>query len=67
MGSMLRRTGTAFRLGRSLRCSFCSRSENEVLRLVAGASGYICDACTAACVVILQNNGGFELPPDRVR
>jgi ATP-dependent Clp protease ATP-binding subunit ClpX len=49
-----------------LHCSFCGRSEAEVARLVAGASAYICDACTAACVSVFQDHGGFDVPrPDR--
>ena len=58
----------AFRLpapGRKLRCSFCGRNESEVERLVAGASGYICDDCVRQCVMILQDNGGFEVRPER--
>jgi ClpX C4-type zinc finger len=49
---------------RPLRCSFCGRGEAKVERLVAGAQAYICDTCIAACVAILQDNGGFE-PPKR--
>ncbi len=32
---------------RRLRCSFCGRNENEVLKLVAGRRVYICDECVA--------------------
>jgi ATP-dependent Clp protease ATP-binding subunit ClpX len=47
---------------RMLRCSFCGRPENEVSRLVGGVSAYICDSCISECVVVLQDNGGFEAP-----
>jgi hypothetical protein len=39
---------------RLLRCSFCRRSEREVGRLMAGHSGYICDACVGVCNKILE-------------
>ncbi len=42
-----------------LRCSFCRRSADEVGRLVSGASAYICDACIADCVTVLEQHGGF--------
>ena len=42
-----------------LRCSFCRRSADEVERLVSGASAYICDACIAECVAVLEKHGGF--------
>jgi hypothetical protein len=42
-----------------LRCSFCHRSAEEVERLVSGASAYICDACIAECVAVLDKHGGI--------
>jgi ClpX C4-type zinc finger len=42
-----------------LRCSFCRRSADDVERLVSGASAYICDACIAGCVAVLEQHGGF--------
>jgi hypothetical protein len=47
------------RLLPGLRCSFCRRSADEVERLVSGASAYICDACIAECVAVLEKHGGF--------
>jgi len=41
-----------------LRCSFCGRPEDEVARLVAGASAYICDSCVIKCVAVLDEHGG---------
>jgi ATP-dependent Clp protease ATP-binding subunit ClpX len=32
---------------RRLRCSFCRKNEDEVLKLVAGPRVYICDDCVA--------------------
>ena len=45
-----------------LRCSFCRREADDVGRLVAGASAYICDNCITACVAILREHGGFDEP-----
>ena len=49
----------ARRLAPRLRCSFCRRSADEVERLVSGARAYICDACIAQCVAVLEKHGGF--------
>jgi ATP-dependent Clp protease ATP-binding subunit ClpX len=46
-------------LAPKLRCSFCGRSADKVDRLVSGASAYICDACVAECVAVLDKHGGF--------
>ena len=39
---------------RRLRCSFCSRSESEVQKLIAGPKVHICDACVGVCNTILE-------------
>ena len=49
MGKMLRL------FGKSLRCSFCGKSEHEVQKLVAGPRVFICDACVAICADVLEN------------
>jgi len=36
-----------------LRCSFCTKSQNEVRKLVAGPKVYICDECIELCNDIL--------------
>lgn len=41
-------------------CSFCRRDDRQVEKLIGGPGVYICDACVAACNVILE--GGK--PPD---
>ena len=40
---------------RRLHCSFCGKSEREVAKLVAGPNVFICDACVAMCVEVLDN------------
>ena len=37
----------------SLNCSFCSKSQDDVRKLVAGPSVYICDECIHLCNDIL--------------
>jgi len=49
-------------LKRRLRCSFCSRSESEVQKLIAGPKVHICDACVGVCNNILAATA--EAPGD---
>ena len=42
------------KLKRRLRCSFCSRSEGEVAKLIAGPKVHICESCVAVCNKILD-------------
>jgi len=36
-----------------LYCSFCGKSEHEVLKLVAGPKVQICDKCVDLCIEIV--------------
>jgi ATP-dependent Clp protease ATP-binding subunit ClpX len=36
-----------------LYCSFCGRSQHEVLKLIAGPSVFICEKCTDLCIGII--------------
>ncbi len=38
---------------RTLYCSFCGKSQHEVVRLIAGPKVYICDTCVEACIETL--------------
>lgn len=40
-----------------LRCSFCGQSQEQVKKLVAGPSVYICDKCIDLCYDILDEEG----------
>ncbi|MGP1956420.1 MAG: ATP-dependent protease ATP-binding subunit ClpX [Arsenophonus sp. NC-PE1-MAG3] len=40
--------------GKLLYCSFCGKSQYEVLKLIAGPSIYICDECVQLCNDILR-------------
>ena len=35
--------------GGALKCSFCGKSQNEVRKLIAGPTVYICDECIELC------------------
>ncbi|UVW33779.1 ATP-dependent Clp protease ATP-binding subunit ClpX [SAR92 clade bacterium H455] len=56
--------------GKLLFCSFCGKNQNEVRRLIAGPSVYICDECVDLCndiiseeaVVAESSDGNDELP-----
>jgi len=39
-----------------LRCSFCSKSQNEVKKLIAGPTVYICDECVDVCIEIIADD-----------
>ena len=50
-----------------MRCSFCEKTQNEVKKLVAGNSGYICDECIILCNDVIKddvpvNNTNTKLP-----
>lgn len=40
----------------NMTCSFCEKSQNEVKKLVAGSSGYICDECILLCNDVIKDN-----------
>ncbi|WP_053955948.1 ATP-dependent Clp protease ATP-binding subunit ClpX [Inediibacterium massiliense] len=39
---------------KQLKCSFCGKSQDQVKRLIAGPSVYICDECIELCQEIIQ-------------
>ena len=44
----------------SLRCSFCRKSEDEVVRLISGNGVYICDECIELCYSIISEGGRYH-------
>jgi ATP-dependent Clp protease ATP-binding subunit ClpX len=62
------------RIGESadlLKCSFCGKSQKQVVQLIAGPGVYICDECVELCNEIIEermadaeagSQGDFELP-----
>src|SRR3989442_339743 len=53
--------------GDVLQCSFCGKSPEEVQRLIAGPTVYICDACIDLCNEILREEGVAEPRTARTR
>ncbi len=43
-----------------LRCSFCGKSQNEVKKLIAGPSVYICNECIDICNEIINDDEQTE-------
>ena len=43
-----------------LRCSFCGKTQDEVKRLIAGPTVYICDECIDLCNDIILEEGANE-------
>jgi ATP-dependent Clp protease ATP-binding subunit ClpX len=43
-----------------LRCSFCGKSQDEVKKLIAGPTVYICDECIELCNDIILEEGAAE-------
>lgn len=42
----------------NLSCSFCGKSQNDVRKLIAGPTVYICDECIELCNDIIAEEGG---------
>ena len=45
-----------------LRCSFCSKYQDQVRKIIAGANVYICDECVDLCVDILEDDPDITDP-----
>ncbi len=45
---------------KTLYCSFCGKAQDEVKKLIAGPSVYICDECVELCNDILKEEFGEE-------
>jgi ATP-dependent Clp protease ATP-binding subunit ClpX len=60
---------------RNIFCSFCNKSQNEVKKLIAGHSVYICNECIQLCNDIINNDKKNEtqqsldklLPPKEIK
>ena len=47
---------------KTLRCSFCGKSQAQVQRLIAGNDAYICDECVQLCLSILGDEFEDDYP-----
>jgi ATP-dependent Clp protease ATP-binding subunit ClpX len=52
--------------GTVLRCSFCGKSQDEVRKLIAGPTVYICDECIALCNEIIAEEAEERFIPGRM-
>jgi ATP-dependent Clp protease ATP-binding subunit ClpX len=43
-----------------LRCSFCNKDQNDVRKLIAGPTVFICDECVEVCNDIITDDNRFE-------
>ncbi len=69
---MFRTAKTPAEQAPKLQCSFCKKTQDEVRKLIAGPTVYICDECVQVCVDILahervkadeQTTGGVGASP----
>ena len=42
-----------------LKCSFCGKSQKQVIKLIAGPGVYICDECIELCIEIIEEEKGI--------
>ena len=52
-------------LGDVLKCSFCGKTQQQVIKLIAGPGVYICDQCIDLCNQIVEEEIGKR--PEGVR
>jgi ATP-dependent Clp protease ATP-binding subunit ClpX len=52
--------------GTVLRCSFCGKSQDEVRKLIAGPTVYICDECIELCNEIIAEEAEERFVPGRM-
>ena len=52
----------------SLRCSFCGKGQDELSKLIAGPTVYICNECVALCMDIIseENKSSLMKSPDGI-
>jgi ATP-dependent Clp protease ATP-binding subunit ClpX len=43
-----------------LRCSFCNKDQNDVRKLIAGPTVFICDECVEVCNDIIADDNRYE-------
>src|ERR1700730_13270702 len=48
-----------------LYCSFCSKSQHDVRKLIAGPTVFICDECVELCMDIIREEDKFSLVKSR--
>lgn len=49
----------------TLRCSFCGKNQNEVRKLIAGPTVYICNECIDICIEIISDDAQQDSTANR--
>src|ERR671915_355633 len=49
-----------------LRCSFCNKDQNDVRKLIAGPTVFICDECVEVCNDIIADDNDAELTKSNI-
>jgi len=49
---------------RSVKCSFCGKSQEQVARIIAGPGAYICNECVHLCLSILEDVEDSDTAPE---
>ncbi|GIT37254.1 MAG: hypothetical protein Ct9H300mP6_11220 [Gammaproteobacteria bacterium] len=52
--------GTKSKENKILYCSFCGKGQNEVQKLIAGPSVYICEECVDLCNNIIEGETEYK-------
>ncbi len=42
-------------------CSFCGKSQFEVIKLIAGPAVFICNECVELCIDVIKESSGFKI------
>lgn len=50
-----------------LHCSFCKKNQNEVKKLVAGPSVYVCNECIKLCSKIIEDDKEAEIKEEPIK
>jgi hypothetical protein len=48
-------------------CSFCNKTQDQIKKLIAGPTAFICDECVAQCVDIMLSDDQWEVRRDGER
>lgn len=44
---------------KNVRCSFCGKTQDEVMKMIAGPNVFICDECIDICCTIIEDDNGL--------
>lgn len=50
----------------NLSCSFCGKNQNEVVKLIAGPTVFICNECVELCLEIIKDEANTALIEDNI-